>query len=169
MSLFGLDLANTTNDAVEAHELAHQWFGNHVSPQRWRDIWLNEGFASYAEYLWADYVAQRDATPYDIGEELNLYRPMCTSSDIAIGDPGPADLFSPDVYLRGAMAVHALRLTVGDDVFFDILRTWGERHAHGAATVENFVALSEELSGQDLGAFFEEWLSAGPIPDFPSS
>ena len=75
------------------------------------------------------------------------------------GDPGPGQLFSPTaVYGRGALTLHALRLTIGDDAFFAILQSWAERYRHANATTVDFITLAEEVSGQELGAFFEEWL-----------
>ena len=75
-----------------------------------------------------------------------------------IGDPGPDALFAGPVYGRGAMTLHALRGTIGDEVFFDLLRTWHAQHANGNATTDEFISLAEQLSGQDLDQFFDTWL-----------
>ncbi len=84
-----------------------------------------------------------------------------------IGDPGPDALFNQVVYVRGGMALRALRAKVGDDVFFRIMRTYADRYRDGNASIEDFVALAEEISGQDLGDFFHAWLYEAQLPDIP--
>ncbi|MFE3450584.1 M1 family metallopeptidase [Nonomuraea sp. NPDC059194] len=148
---------NNPDDALLAHELAHQWFGNAVTPERWQDIWLNEGFATYAEWLWAD---KRGATRLSAAFANAYGRP----ADDAFWKTPPADpggakkLFDDAVYSRGAMTLHALRKKVGDKVFFTILRTWVSDHKYGNAATADFVALSEKVSGEQLDAFFTAWL-----------
>jgi aminopeptidase N len=88
---------------------------------------------------------------------------------IAIGDPGPSNLFSLTVYNRGGLTLHALRLTVGDDAFFRILRTWTAEHRYGNASIADFISLSEQISGRNLDAFFAAWLGSGPIPALPAA
>jgi aminopeptidase N len=83
------------------------------------------------------------------------------------GDPGPDQLFAGSVYERGALTVHALRLTVGDEDFFEILRTWTAEYADASATTDDFIAVAEEVSGQDLDALFQTWLYEEELPDLP--
>ena len=149
-------------ERIVAHEIAHQWFGNHVSPATWQDIWLNEGFASYAEDLWIEF--GRDGDPSAL--ENRVLERAVLSPTPAPGDPGPTGLFDGSVYRRGAATVHALRLEVGDDAFFEILRKWLDRFGGGAASTADFVAVAEEVSGEELDTFFDGWLSDGPIPGF---
>ena len=83
------------------------------------------------------------------------------------GAPEPTDLFNPTVYLRGAFTLHALRTTIGDDAFFTLIRAWVDEFGGGNATTPEFISLAEDISGQDLGAFFGEWLFADVMPDLP--
>ncbi|GAA0236204.1 M1 family metallopeptidase [Saccharothrix mutabilis subsp. mutabilis] len=145
------------NTYVVAHEVAHQWFGDSVSVQRWRDIWLNEGFASYAEFLWSEHVGE--GTAQENAEYIyDLYPADSAFWQVLPGDPGAADLFHGAVYDRGALAVHALRVAVGDEAFFTILKRWTQQKKYGNGTVEEFIALSESVSGQQLDELFQTWL-----------
>jgi aminopeptidase N len=167
ISLFGRNAVSGTRriESVAAHELAHQWYGNSVSPATWEDIWLNEGFATYAQALWEEHLDGEDGL---VDYMDNLYRALEQGSeDILIGSPPTDNLFDRAVYIRGAWTLHALRLTVGDEAFFDILRTYSQRFAYGNASTEDFVALAEELSGQDLGDFFDAWLFQTELPQKP--
>ncbi|HEX6969011.1 MAG TPA: M1 family metallopeptidase [Micromonosporaceae bacterium] len=149
------------NTAVVAHELAHQWFGNSVSIRRWRDIWLNEGFASYAEWLWEEH-----DVGHSVQESFLAEYDRTDWSEPAL-DPGPDEIFSRAVYKRGALAVHALRLKVGDEAFFRILQTWTAQRRHGNGTTDDFVALAERISGQRLADFLADWLSGTAAPSIP--
>ncbi len=147
-------------ERIVAHELAHQWFGNSVSPATWQDIWLNEGFASYAEDLWLEFGRNESL----VSLEDRLVTRATASAIPAPGNPGASGLFDPSVYRRGGLTMHALRVEVGDDVFFAILKEWASRFEGGAASTADFVALAEELSGQELSSFFDAWLGAGDLP-----
>lgn len=166
LSMFGREVLfgmGGNAERIIAHELAHQWFGNYVSPAQWRDIWLNEGFASYAEWLWYEHNYGEDELENLVSQEYE------SASNVfwvpgRIGEPSPTNLFNAGVYQRGALTLHALRLEVGDAVFFDILQTWLQRYANSTATTDDFIALTRELSGRDLTTFFEGWLFEDALP-----
>lgn len=159
-------LESVAQERVLVHELAHQWFGNSISVASWQDIWLNEGFATYSEYLWLEHQNQLTDMRLWI---IQTYDALEFQEGILTGDPAPEGLFhGAAVYARGGLTLHALRLQVGDEVFFDILRTYVERYSNSNASTADFIALAEELSEQNLTEFFHSWLytlEAPPRPD----
>ncbi|WP_203825492.1 M1 family metallopeptidase [Actinoplanes palleronii] len=150
--------AGEPNPGVVAHELAHQWFGDSVALRRWQDIWLNEGFATYAEWLWSEHDGQDSAQ--------KLFDKSYAAFDWSTppGDPGAARIFGAPVYQRGGMTVHALRKTIGDDAFFRLLKTWTTDHKDGNADTAQFITTAEQVSGKDLKAFFDAWLNGTTRP-----
>jgi aminopeptidase N len=150
-------------ERVVVHELSHQWFGDSVSLEDWKDIWLNEGFASYAEVMWLEHTQGLGAMRQDL---TRRYRDSAGET-ILIGDPGPDHLFDQPVYDRGALTLHALRLEVGEGAFFRILRDYFGRYRDGNANTADFIAIAEETSGRDLNAFFQGWLYSSSLPDIP--
>jgi aminopeptidase N len=165
LSLFGRDIASAEPARVQtivAHELAHQWFGDSVSPANWQDIWLNEGFASYAEWLWIEHVAGARVRDDVI---RGAYRDLAASAPPPPGAPPRDDLFNDGVYRRGGLTLHALRLRVGDDAFFNILRAYADRYRYGAASTADFIAVAEEVGGQELDSLFDGWLYAKQMPE----
>ena len=158
-----------SGDGVVVHELAHQWYGDSLAVQRWREIWLNEGFATYAEWLWSEREGLGTAQEtFDF-----FYNDFIPDDDpwwqITIGDPGPDLLFEFPVYFRGAMTLHQLRLTVGDDDFFRILRTWAQSRAGDNVKTSEFIRLAERISGADLDQLFQDWLYTPAKPAVPES
>ena len=140
-----------------AHELAHQWYGDDVTLGRWRDIWLNEGFAEFSAWLWAEHSGGASAATRL--RELLAEPADSEDFDPPPGDPGAADmLFSGSVNERGAGALQALRETLGDRVFFRVMRGWLRANAYGNATVPDFIGYAQDVSHRDLRHFFDVWL-----------
>ncbi len=165
LALFARDMLGTDADAelVVAHELAHQWFGDSVGIRQWSDIWLNEGFAEYSQYLWMAH-AHAD---FDLDATMADLRASDADRLGPILHPGARATFSTSVYERGALTLHALRHTVGDDTFFRILSTWTDDHRYSTATTAEFVALAEQVSGRSLTTFFHAWLERPTVPPLP--
>lgn len=154
------DLRSATSTVV--HELSHQWYGDSLALLRWRDIWLNEGFATYAEWLWSEHEGL--ATAQQLFDERYAEPASSDFWDLRIGDPGPDHIFDTEVYERGAMTLQALRLEIGDQAFFRLLPAWSALRADGNVTTPQFVALAEQISGQQLDALFTDWLYTGSKP-----
>jgi aminopeptidase N len=163
LALFGADIVEGPGrvDGIVAHELAHQWFGNAVSVASWSDIWLNEGFATYAQWLWAErsggIAVEDSAASAHAGADRG----------VAPGDPGPDELFHESVYVRGALALHALSEEMGEGAFSTLLRRWTARHDDSNASTDDLRSLAEELSGTDLSSFFDRWVYGDELPPLP--
>ncbi len=157
-----LTILPTTRVANEQlHELAHQWLGDSVTPTTWQDTWLNEGFATYCEWLW---VERTEGTPAFETLLRAQYASMVRAQMGAPAHPPPEKLFGMPIYVRGAWSLHALRRQIGDDAFFALLRAWVARYQYGNASTADFMALAVEISGRPLADFFQAWLYFAPVP-----
>ncbi|MBD0840327.1 M1 family metallopeptidase [Streptomyces sp. TRM68416] len=152
--------------ALLVHEIAHQWFGNSVTPRSWQDMWLNEGFATYAEWLWeedqgGDTAQETFEALYD-SEDADLWA-------FPPAEPtGPGHISDRPVYDRGAMVVHQIRRAVGDDTFYDLVQGWTADHRHGTADTAGFTAYVEEHAPDvDFGRVWADWLYGEGKPDRP--
>lgn len=160
---------NRRHERLVAHELAHQWFGNSLTTATWADIWLNEGFACYAEWLWAEHA---DGVPAHLNATTYWARLSRLPQDLVLADPGPDLMFDDRVYKRGALTLHALRRRLGDDAFFDLVRDWVATHRHGSVSTDEFVEHTArhatraegEHGGDDVRRLLEAWLWTRPLP-----
>lgn len=150
------------SERVIIHELAHQWFGDCISLENWKDIWLKEGFASYSEWLWSS-----KADPVALARAAKFYQSQFVDTAVPVGEPPPDGLYSNETYTGGALVLEALRLQVGHETFLKILKTYVERYRGSHAGTDEFIAIAEEVSGQDLKEFFDQWLFSQKLPNLP--
>ncbi len=150
-------------DASAVHELTHQWFGDSGSFKDWRDGCVAECFAQYAYQLWQEY---KDGADLD-----ESYRSIVADDKddadywkVHIYDPGADRPLDYALYDRGSLMLHALRRTVGDDVFFRTLKTWTAEHRYGNASWPEFEQLAAKVSGKNLTGFFQAWAHSSTIP-----
>lgn len=154
---------NHRYDMIVAHELAHSWWGNCVTPAAWEEIWLSEGFATYSEALWAENLGGLD--------DYLRYMGTLDTHDFVGPVYDPVDLLGSTVYNKGAWVLHMLRGVVGDSTLFQILPLFAtdptRRYGH-ASTLE-FIALAESVSGMELAWFFDEWVYGEGRPNYLAS
>lgn len=163
ISIFGANHCDGTrnHERLIAHELAHQWFGNSVTARRWRDIWLHEGFACYAEWLWSEQSGGPSANELALHHHRQL---AGAAQDLLLADPGAHDMFDDRVYKRGALTVHALRGVIGDGPFFDLLRDWTSRYRHGTVVTDDFTGLAANYAEVSLRPLWDAWLYSTRVP-----
>ena len=154
-----------TNEGLVARGLAMQWFGGSVSLATWRDVWLSTGFAQYAEWVWSEKSGSASA---DTLARAAMTQLRVLGQDLILSDPGAERILDPRVSLRGACFLHALRLTMGDLTFFQLLRVWCNRNQSGFAQTADFTALVPEVyTGQDLTSLMSYWTDKAPLPELP--
>ncbi len=149
---------------VIAHELAHQWWGDAVTPVSFADIWLNEGFASYFDVLYTEYAAGESA----FLQRMNDYKGLIfqdRSLTYPVYNPPAEYLFGRSVYFKGAWILHMLRSKVGDELFRTICRNYFQQYKYENVTTADFIQICELTSQTSLQSFFDQWLNYGGIPD----
>jgi aminopeptidase N len=156
-------------ETLIAHELTHQWFGDKITCKSWEHIWLNEGFASYGECLYAEAVSGKPA--YDTYINGFMTSAKTAKGTIYVQNVNDInEIFnSARTYRKGAVVIYSLRGIVGDDKFFKILQNYiASKNAYGSATIEDFQAIAEKVYGQSLDYFFKEWLYGENYPKYKS-
>jgi aminopeptidase N len=160
--------SDVRNTNTIAHEQAHQWFGDAVSVRHWNDIWLNESFATFAQWVWAE--KHGGATAHDQARTTyNRHGATDTWWNVVIADPQRDTMFHDRVYSGGAMVLEFLRERIGDDAFFALLHTWYEQHKYGNGSTGQFTALANKVSHQNLDSFFQTWLHSPGRPPLPQT
>ena len=161
-------LLDGNSDAIIAHELVHHWFGNYVTCESWAQLPLNEAFANYSEYLWAEYAKGREEADLWGQAELQQYLGESEQKQEPLIRPfyvDKEDMFDNHSYAKGGRVVHTLRKLVGDDAFFLSLKKYLERHRFGTAEVADLREAFEETTGEDLNWFFNQWFLAPGHPN----
>jgi aminopeptidase N len=152
------------DEATLVHELSHQWFGDSLTLKTWPDIWLHEGFATWSEWIWSEHEGNKSAHQW-FEQLYNTPEKDTVFWGPAVADfTDPALLFNGTVYYRGGMTLQALREKIGDFAFFSLLRTWAMQNRYGTVTTPQFIALAEQISGQDLTQFFKVWIYQADKP-----
>ncbi|MFD7446868.1 M1 family metallopeptidase [Streptomyces sp. NPDC059909] len=160
--------ANGANVSVVVHELAHQWYGDSVSVKGWKDIWVNEGFARYSQWLWSE--KEGEGTAQELADYVYALHPADDPFwTVKPGDPGPDKQFDIAVYDRGALALQALRGEIGDEDFLAVLKGWPTVNAHGNGSVSDFARYAEKVSGKPLAGLFDTWLYEPSKPAAPAA
>jgi aminopeptidase N len=155
-------------ESLVSHELAHQWWGDLLTCREWPEAWLNEGFATYFEYVWREHTRGRDEADVDLLGDLDAYlgeagtyqRPIfCRQYE------EPIDLFDRHLYEKGGRVLHMLRHELGEDNFWRALRLYGERHARGSVETRDLARAIEDATSRNLDWFFDQWVGSPGHPE----
>lgn len=153
-------LVDANDDNTIAHELAHQWFGNYVTAESWANLPLNEAFATYAEYLWAEHKHGRDAADYEAQQHLNEYLAEAEQKQeplVRFQYRDREEMFDAHSYQKGARVLHQLRRLIGDEAFFEAINRYLTKNALGTTEIHDLREAVENVTGRDFNWFFTQW------------
>ncbi|OZC47485.1 peptidase M1 [Rhodococcus sp. WWJCD1] len=164
LSIFGANHCSGSRyyERLVAHELAHQWFGNSLTLGKWADIWLHEGFACYSEWIWAE--NSGGATAHDKAKRAHTIQ-RGLAMDLQLTDPGPERIFDDRVYKRGALALHAVRRTIGDERFFGLIQEWTSKYRYSTVATADFTDLASRFGCPRT--LWDAWLIDKQLPSLP--
>lgn len=164
----GLVTGDKRYELVAAHELAHMWWGDSVTIKDYRDIWLNEGFASYAEILWVESLGGESLRDVEVRnfKQLYLQNDLVNRHSLYRTNYDLRLMFSRTIYKKGGLVLHMLRWELGDDDFFDGMREYHKRFAYSGVETADFQKTMEDVSGRDLEGFFQGWVYGTGYPEY---
>lgn len=158
---------------VVAHELAHQWWGDLLTPKSWKHLWLKESFATYSEALWLEHAAGADEARFYMLQDLNVYlgedRDRYRRAIVHDRYDFPVEVYDRHAYQKGGLVLGMLRYVLGDDAFFRVLKHYAHKHEWQSVETNDLKVAIEEVTGQNLDWFFEEWLYGKGYPEFEVS
>jgi aminopeptidase N len=161
-------LIDNSNESIVAHELFHHWFGDYVTCEGWSNLTINEGFATYSEYLWKENKYGRDAAEYHRLNSLRGYvsstKNMGTRPIIDHYYGNKENMFDAHSYNKGALVLHMLRQQIGEEAFFEGIQKFLKTRALKSAEIDDLRLIYEEITGRDLGLFFNQWLKSAGHP-----
>ena len=167
------ELIDNHNDGIVAHEMFHHWFGDYVTCESWANLTMNEGFANYSEYLWFEHKYGREEADRHLRNEMNGYLGSVGQGGahplIHWGYNDKEDMFDAHSYNKGGLVLHMLRNLVGDEAFFAGLEKYLKDNALTAVEAHDLRLAFEEVTGQDLKWFFDQWFFAAGHPQLKVS
>ncbi len=158
---------NQNYESIVAHELTHQWYGNLVTPITMREVWLKESFATYSEFLWEAHHSGWQAGCDYLRDNIQQYYLSWENSNgpQTIFDPEYNMMFAPPTYEKSASVLHMLRLKLGNDAYFNFIRSILTTYPGGNINTPEFIDLAEQASGEDLTQFFQQWIYSPGVPN----
>jgi aminopeptidase N len=154
------EMLDENHESVIAHELFHHWFGDLATCESWANLPLNESFANYSEYLWDEYKYGRDAADFHLQEGLNQYIEEAFGKKVNLiryDYENREDMFDRHSYQKGGCVLHMLRKYVGDEAFFEALKTYLNDNKYQATEIHHLRLAFEKVTGEDLNWFFDQW------------
>ena len=156
-----------SSEDLVAHEMAHQWFGDLVTCKDWSHIWLNEGFATYYETLYAGHKHGRDSLLYELYGRMTQITGISNDTNAIVrrNYDEPREMFGYQAYPKGSWVLHSLRSQLGEEMYRRCIKTYLERHRYGSVTTDDLRKVIEELTGRAYDQFFDQWVYHAHHPE----